>query len=620
MSDPVSAPVEPKWKFLPRIGTPAYYLLLGGVAIIVLGPLGGITAAYMNFSLGFFVGGQVLAGILGSVVTFGYGPEGKHGANYMQTMAASVASMAAMGVLIQAMVWLGMKAPPAWELILYFLCIGMFGIGVGMLYTPILVDKLKLTYPSGLAVANILRALTDPKILKRSVSTLGGGIGGGLVLSKLVDLFSTRLPTLIAQYSSATFGGGMIVGSRISASAILVGGIGLAMTPWLQANGYIGPHDPFRKIGFIFALGTILGAAIVDLSLLAKDAMTRVQAARDDKAAATGQPASIGRLLLWVFGWGAALMVVATNVLHVPAAWVAFAIVMAFVFQMINGISQGITDQNPISSAFVVTVLLMAGLGLRDPLIGLFGGSILLVSCTVGVDMQQDRSTGWRLGSNRAIQFRYQMVGIIMGAVLSVLMTRVFLEAYPILKVNLFAHPELRNSGEGHQWQSAMTYKFVGVLNTLAEDRTRTLTVMGVGVLVGLAIEIVRKIIFRNPRYVAWKKSSRGAATADWVLDALILASPYASSFGGFVEFETSLWFGLGGIFASVFNWVDARRRVAPQHAGGSPGEGEALPEDMSAMSLVGGGLIAGESLFALWMGIVGLVASGALGKIFGGE
>ena len=48
----------------------------------------------MNFSLGFFVGGQVLAGILGSSVTYGYGAEGKHGANYIQTMAASVAGMA----------------------------------------------------------------------------------------------------------------------------------------------------------------------------------------------------------------------------------------------------------------------------------------------------------------------------------------------------------------------------------------------------------------------------------------------------------------------------------------------------------------------------------------------
>ena len=70
--------------------------------------------------------------------------------------------MAGMCVLIQAMVWLGMPLPATWKLVLYFGCIGMFGIGVGMLYTPILVDRLQLEYPSGHAVANILRALTDP--------------------------------------------------------------------------------------------------------------------------------------------------------------------------------------------------------------------------------------------------------------------------------------------------------------------------------------------------------------------------------------------------------------------------------------------------------------------------
>jgi hypothetical protein len=50
----------------------------------------------------FFYWGQVLAGILGSIVTLPYGPEGKHGANYMQTMAASVAGMCGLRVLIQA--------------------------------------------------------------------------------------------------------------------------------------------------------------------------------------------------------------------------------------------------------------------------------------------------------------------------------------------------------------------------------------------------------------------------------------------------------------------------------------------------------------------------------------
>src|SRR5437763_14169176 len=134
----------------------------------------------MNFSLGFFVGGKVFAGILGSTVTFGYGAQGRHGANFIQTTAASVAGMSAMAVVIQAMAWLGLPQPPLWHLILYMLCIGMFGVGVGMLYTPILVDRLRLTFPSGFAVANILRALTDIRLLKDSIAKLGGGTLAGL--------------------------------------------------------------------------------------------------------------------------------------------------------------------------------------------------------------------------------------------------------------------------------------------------------------------------------------------------------------------------------------------------------------------------------------------------------
>src|SRR5689334_14087112 len=170
----------PRWSWLPAPDTWKYHALLGGLGIFVLGPLGGVTASYMNFSLGFFIGGQVLAGILGSTVTYGYGAEGKHGANYIQTAAASVASLSAMGVLLQAMVWMGLPQPPVWQMVLYMLCIGMFAAGLGMLYTPILVDRMQLTYPSGLAVANILRALTDPVLLRRSVSTLGTGIGVGV--------------------------------------------------------------------------------------------------------------------------------------------------------------------------------------------------------------------------------------------------------------------------------------------------------------------------------------------------------------------------------------------------------------------------------------------------------
>ena len=79
-----AAPNPPRWRLLPPIGSKRYCVMLALLGIFVLGPLGGVTAAYMNFSIGFFIGGQVLAGILGSTVTLGHGPEGKHGANYMQ--------------------------------------------------------------------------------------------------------------------------------------------------------------------------------------------------------------------------------------------------------------------------------------------------------------------------------------------------------------------------------------------------------------------------------------------------------------------------------------------------------------------------------------------------------
>src|ERR1700682_1574007 len=206
----------PRWAWLPAPGTWKYHALLLSLGILVLGPLGGVTASFMNFSLGFFIGGQVLAGILGSTVTFGYGAEGKHGANYIQTAAASVASLSAMGVLIQAMVWMGLPQPPTWQLILYFMCIGMFAVGVGMLYTPILVDRMQLTFPSGLAVANILRALTDPVLLRQSVGRLVGGsalgIAGGIGAAKTAALGAIEL-------STSTFGAGMIVGARIGIAA-----------------------------------------------------------------------------------------------------------------------------------------------------------------------------------------------------------------------------------------------------------------------------------------------------------------------------------------------------------------------------------------------------------------
>lgn len=589
-----------RWAWLPAAGSWGYHALLLALGILVLGPLGGVTASYMNFSLGFFVGGQVLAGLLGSVVTFGYGAEGKHGANSIQTAAASVAGMSAMGVLIQAMVWMGLPQPPVWQLMLYMLCIGMFGAGVGMLYTPILVDRMQLTFPSGLAVANILRALTDPVLLRQSVAKLGTGmalgVGGGIAAAK-VALFGA------IELSTSTLGAGMLVGARIGIPAVMAGVSGWLLVPHFVSIGWLHEGDPARKIMFLIALGTIMGAALIDLSLILWQVWQKLSGRVPAAPAAPQEDwkkVHTGRMVAWVLCWGAGVVLTGHFVLGQPVGYLLLAVALVFLFTLVNGISLGISDSNPISSAFVVAVVIMAGLGLKDPIVGLMAGTILLVSVSVAGDMQQDRSTGWRLGTSRVLQFRYQVAGIALGAVAAVGFAKLFMAAYPVL---LLDQTVMKAGEQPSEWSAAMTYKFVGVLRSLTDDKPYQRTAIWIGVGLGFAVELARKLIKPNAAYQRFVAGGRVGYATDFLLDAVVLPSPYAWSFGGFVNLHTSLWFGAGGVLSSTWNTLTKQRA-------GAQDSGQALPDDMSSSSLIGGGLIAGDALAALGLGIIGLLAT----------
>jgi uncharacterized oligopeptide transporter (OPT) family protein len=286
-----------------------------------------------------------------------------------------------------------------------------------------------------------------------------------------------------------------------------------------------------------------------------------------------------------------------SQVLHQPVFFLAIAVGLCFLFVLVNGISLGISDSNPISSAFVMTVFILAGLGLREPGAGLFCASILLIACSEGGDMQQDRSTGWRLGTNRVVQFRYQVIGIAMGAVLAVVLAKIFMNAFPILRADQFTNPHLPGA---EKWQSAMTFKFVGALKGITSSQPHIMKALRLGIFIGLAIEVARKSVRSSSAYKRFAAGSRTGRVTDFLIDAVFLASPYASSFGGFVELPTVVWWTLGGVGASVYDWSQSKR---------APKSGVAeLPSDMGTMSLLGGGLIAGDSLAALSVGIVKLL------------
>lgn len=677
-------------KFLPPINSKRYYVLLALIAMFILGPLGAIVGAFMLFAIGFSVGGQVLAGILGSVVTYRYGPEGRHAGNYMQTAAASVASVGSLAVLLQARAWLGLPDLPSWLLMVYVCSIGMFGVGLGMLYTPIVVDRMKLKFPSGLAVANILRALTDPKLLKQSIAKLGTGTGIGFLLG----VGSSKLPSLGALgLSLSTIGAGMIVGARIAIPGLVVAVVGAELLPYFVSIGWLEEGQPFRKIGFVICLGMILGAAALDIALILYGVVKKAIKNRGqtkEAPAADWKKRNILWVLAWVFFWGGLLFLLGVFMLDLPVTSLLLAMGLVLVFLLVNGISMGISDSNPVSAAFVIGVFLMGSIGLRDINAGLMCAAVLLVACSVGVDMQQSRSTGSRLGTNRMGQFAYQVIGVLTGAVLCVILAKLFLNAYPILQVNQYGLTEPLQGAE--KWSSAFTFKLVGVLKDMASPNKNFTVALEIGIGIGLVTEILRKMLKVFKPYQRFLKSGKTGFAVGFTMDCFILPSPYASSFGGFVELTTAVWFAIGGIltsfaqtlqnemkpkpqpvqedepvsaesmseivqssvrdewpekflprflfclkwFASAtmrttiqtskatfsFRWFMPTMRAilrfiknVPKHFGmparDETAEDEAAgQEEMSTISLVGGGLIAGDALGALVLGIIALIAA----------
>ena len=94
-------------------------------------------------------------------------------------------------------------------------------------------------------------------------------------------------------------------------------------------------------------------------------------------------------LVIWVVFWGAGIVVTGSLVLHQPVGYLVIAVLLVFVFAMVNGISLGIVDQNPISSAFVYGDP-VGSIGLKDPAVGLWPHRAARIH-ERGCDMQQDR-------------------------------------------------------------------------------------------------------------------------------------------------------------------------------------------------------------------------------------
>ena len=103
------------------------------------------------------------------------------------------------------------------------------------------------------------------------------------------------------------------------------------------------------------------------------------------------------------------------------------------------------------------------------------------------------------MGTNRIIQFRYQVIGIAMGAVLAVVLAKTFMNAFPVLKEDQFQNQHIPGT---EKWQAAMTFKFVGALNGITKKKPEMMKALRLGLIIGLATEIARKQILGAAKVV----------------------------------------------------------------------------------------------------------------------
>src|SRR5258706_16286128 len=117
-----------------------------------------------------------------------------------------------------------------------------------------------------------------------------------------------------------------------------------------------------------------------------------------------------------------------------------------------------------------------------------------------------------------------------MGAIMGVAFAKLFMAAYPVL---LQDQTVMSAAEQPANWSAAMTFKIVGVLRSLTEPKPFQITAIWVGVALGLAIELARKALHANAAYRNFANSGRAGFATDFVVDAIVLPSPYAFSFGG---------------------------------------------------------------------------------------
>jgi uncharacterized oligopeptide transporter (OPT) family protein len=423
-------------------------------------------------------------------------------------------------------------------------CVGALGVTLAIPLKRQLINRERLSFPSGTAAAVMLHGLyrTAGAVRSRTrilVASIGIGallpllrdIRGLAVIGKSSNVFDwlPRFPVAGSSYAASD------AGLVLDHSALLVGAgvfVGLRTTVWMLVGGVItafvlGPialdatwvdslgrsvtattrlDMSWAEIGIWIGAPFLVSYAIVALAGNWR-AVVRTFTARRGTPRLEDASARIEIPLSWFwFGFalcGGSAIVLARVLFDIPVLLGCLAVAMSLVFSMVACRITGETDITPGGPMGKLTQLAFGVLRPQHPSTNLMTAAMTHASSVASADLLNDLKSGYLLGANPRRQFVAQASGIIAGTAASVL-------AYFILVPDASAltgsdgHAAQFAAPAAHQFRAIAELLQNGLGNLHPMDRVLVVT----GTIAGVVISSIERLA---PKRIArWLPSAAG--------------------------------------------------------------------------------------------------------------
>lgn len=496
----------------PRASTPAAAPAEVTIRAVVLGLVLAVILGAANTYLGLYAGMTVSASIPAAVISMailrGLLRTGTILENNMVSTLASTGESLAAGVIftVPALVLVGAwKDFEFWPTTLIAMLGGLLGVIFMIpLRRAMIVERPDLTYPEGVACAEVLRAGDKGG---SGLITIAAGVGIGAIYKFLIEGLGL---VRVALEGATTAGRSLFyMGTNISPALIAVGYIvkfgvsaqvflGGALM-WFVALPLLGGFESGDALAAAQAVGkgsiryigvgAMLVGGVASIWNVRHGILGGVRAMRGFGAGASGPVPRTERdmpftallvlfiaTVLGVFGLYEYLldsqMAAIASTLVMVAASFLFVAVATYIVGLVGSSNSPVSGMTICALLLASAVMLAVGVRGESAIFAVLGvaGVVCCAACTSG-DIAQDLKTGQLVGATPAAQQWMQVISVIVPS---------FVFA-PVLSV---LH---HNGGIGEKWQAPQATLFASLANGFFGDGELPLTMVYIGVGIGVA-------------------------------------------------------------------------------------------------------------------------------------